>query len=74
MRQKIRSFLRGKYAWTATLLLVLCLLALCLVLAFAERRTAFYPDLTPEGLYTTSDEMYALCDRLQGDITITFCD
>lgn len=74
MRQKIRSFLRGKYAWTATLLLVLCLLALCLVLAFAGRRAAFYPDLTPEGLYTTSDEMYALCDRLQGDITITFCD
>lgn len=74
MRQKIRMFFRGKYAWTVTVLLVLCLLGLSVLLAFAGRRAAFYPDLTPEGLYTTSDEMYALCDRLQGDITITFCD
>jgi len=74
MKQKLRSFLGGKYAWTAVVLMVLCLLALCLLLSFAERKAAFYPDLTPEGLYTTSDEMYALCDRLQGEITITFCD
>lgn len=56
-----------------TALLVLLVVALNILLPFLSQRALFYPDLTPESLYTVTDEMYAVCDTIQTDVTVTFC-
>ena len=73
-KKRWRALWRGKWGILLSVLAVLLVLAICLGLAVLLQAAVVYPDLTPEGLYTPSDEMYALCDRLQGDITVTFCD
>ncbi len=32
-----------------------------------------YGDMTPEGLYSQTEALHQVCERLKGDITITFC-
>lgn len=53
----------------AIVLLVLLNVGLTALLQYRS----LYVDLTPEGLYTLSDRMVAECDKVDADITITFC-
>ena len=59
-----------------TLLLVaalaLLLVALNLLLPFALRRAAVYPDLTPEGMYTLTDAMKREMREVDADVEILF--
>ncbi len=54
----------------AIVLLLLANLGLAVLLQYKS----LYVDLTPENLYTLSDEMIRECDKIESDITITFCD
>ena len=67
-----RSALR-RYMTPITVVAILLLLLANLGLAALLQYKSLYVDLTPEGLYTLSDEMIRECDKLEGDITITFC-
>ena len=57
-----------------TALAILLLLVLNVALAALLQVRALYLDLTPEGLYTLSDNMKKECDKLDAELTITFCD
>ena len=50
------------------------LLAANLLLLLGVTNAAFYPDATPEQLYTITPILHQVCEQLGGDVTITFCD
>jgi hypothetical protein len=58
---------------TVTAIGVAALLALNILFPYLIQKKGSYIDLTPEELYTLSDEMIDTCSRLKGDITVTFC-
>ncbi len=53
---------------------IVLLVALNVGLAALLQYRSLYVDLTPEGLYTLSDTMVTECDKIDADITITFCN
>ena len=57
-----------------TVALILLVAALNVLLPFLSQKALFYPDLTPESLYTVTDAMYEVCDKISTPVTITFCD
>ena len=59
---------------TLTVALILLLVALNILLPFLSQKGLFYPDLTPESLYSITDAMYKVCDKITAPVTITFCD
>ena len=59
---------------TLTVALILLLVALNILLPFLSQKGLFYPDLTPESLYSVTDAMYEVCDKITAPVTITFCD
>ena len=66
---------RGIRRWLTpiTVAAVLLLVALNVGLTALLQYKSLYVDLTPEGLYTLSDTMVTECDKVDADITITFC-
>lgn len=74
--ESVRSFFRRHRRGcltAATVCLILLLLGANILAAYLTEDNTLYGDLTPEGLYTLSDEMKATCASLRGDITVTFC-
>ena len=57
-----------------TVALILLVAALNVLLPFLSQKALFYPDLTPESLYTVTDAMYEICGKISSPVTITFCD
>ena len=57
-----------------TVALILLVAALNVLLPFLSQKALFYPDLTPESLYTVTDAMYEVCDKISTPVTITFCN
>lgn len=75
MRKPILPTSKKRNAVTLVLVLALAavLLAVNLLLPFLSHRANFYPDLTPEGLYTMSDELLDELAYLKEDVEIIFC-
>lgn len=57
-----------------TVAAIVLVLLLNLGLAALLQYKSLYVDLTPENLYTLSDNMIEECNKIESDITITFCD
>ena len=72
---KLKAFLRSK-AGRATLVSLVAALVLLsnLLLLTLSTKGVFYPDLTPEALYTVTPALHEVCEKLSGEITITFCN
>ncbi len=68
-----RSALR-RYMTPISVAVIVLLLLVNLGLAAILQYKSLYVDLTPEGLYTLSDEMIRECDKIESEITITFCN
>ncbi len=76
-----KSIFKGKSTRTKiftgiSMLLVIILFALNLLLTYYGTQKSLFVDLTPEGLYTLTDEMKKQCDfinKLDKDVKITFC-
>ncbi len=64
---------RNALITVAAVLGIAALLALNILFPYLVQKKARYIDMTPEGLYTLSDEMIDACGALKGDITVTFC-
>lgn len=64
---------RNAVTLALALALAAVLLAVNLLLPFLSHRANFYPDLTPEGLYTMSDALVAELSYLDEDVEIIFC-
>ena len=72
--KQLKAFLKTKIGRTVlvcgtALLVVAANLLACLGVV----KGAFYPDLTPEALYTVTPALHDICDKLSGEIKITFC-
>lgn len=63
-----------RYMTPITVAVIVLVLLANLGLAALLQYKSLYVDLTPENLYTLSDEMISECDKIKSDITITFCD
>jgi hypothetical protein len=63
-----------RFATPLAALGILLILALNLGVTALMQENVAYLDLTPEGMYTLSDAMIDECEKVTGDITITFCD
>lgn len=63
-----------RYMTPITVAVIVLVLLANLGLAALLQYKSLYVDLTPENLYTLSDEMIRECDKIDSDITITFCD
>ncbi len=59
---------------TAVVVSVILLLGLNILFPYLMQVSGDYLDATPEGLYTLTDKMKETCEKLTGDVTITFCD
>ena len=64
---------RNAVTLALVLALALVLLAVNILLPYLAHRGNFYPDLTPEGLYTMSDELALELSYLEEDVKIIFC-
>ena len=62
-----------RYMTPITVAAILLVLLVNLGLAALLQYKSLYVDLTPENLYTLSDDMIRECDKIESDVTITFC-
>ena len=73
-RPKRLSARYQKWLTPAVIVLAVLLVVLSVGLAGLVSSHSLWLDLTPEGLYSLSDLMIAECEKIERDITITFCD
>ncbi|MBP5209470.1 MAG: Gldg family protein [Clostridia bacterium] len=74
MKKRWKRLLSSRAGGWIAAALILLLVAANVGLAWLTTTRAFYPDMTPEGLYSVSDEMYRVCESIGTPVTITFCD
>ena len=73
--KQLKAFFENKIGSTVLVVAVsLLIVAANLLLCLGTVNRAFYPDLTPEALYTVTPALHEICDKLSGEIKITFCD
>lgn len=73
-RPKRLSVRYERWLTPLSVLLAVLLLVLSVGLAGLVSSHSLWLDLTPEGLYTLSDLMIEECEKIERDITITFCN
>ena len=73
-RPKRLSVRFQKWLTPLSILLAVLLLVLSVGLYGLVSSHSLWLDLTPEGLYSLSDLMITECEKIERDITITFCN
>ena len=73
--KQLKAFLKTKIGRTVLVCgIALLVVAANLLACLGVVNGAFYPDLTPEALYTVTPALHDICDKLSGEIKMTLCD